>query len=108
MPTRPARPRLKAGQIRHFDPQQCWSEVNVEHVHDPCRCDPDAPYDVYDDELAPADRQWNTRAHIKQQLGGHWPLTDAQDVVICDRCEGAIVRDDKHRKALDYQPLPAR
>lgn len=93
-------------QVDHLDQQQCpWLGP---HTHDVCGCDPDAEpptedYDYKRDGLP----EWNTRAHIKQVLDGHWPLTEAQTIVICDRCRGAIEKTPSHQSALNYQPLTA-
>lgn len=94
------KPKAGKNQVVHRDLQQC--DDREWHLHDLCACDPDAPHDV---DLDPPDRQWNTRAHIKQHLGGHWPLAPGQDVVVCERCGGAIKKTSSHRAALHYRPL---
>lgn len=71
-----------------------------------CKCDPDA--ELKPDAEHPSfggDQTWNTRAHIKQVLDGHWPLTDAEDSVECELCGGQIKRTKDHKAALNREPL---
>lgn len=109
--------------VKHYDPQQCPPLVDPTyaepHSHPVCECDPDAVKDpdalhismwhvvVEDGEpkLRVGTQAWNTRAHIKQELDGHWPLTAEQTVVICERCGGGIEKTPTHKAALSHQGL---
>lgn len=97
MPRQPAPPKAGKDELVHLDLQQC-PDQRAPHIHGLCHCDPDA-----DVEVAP-----NLRAHIKQTLAGHWPLTPDQDVAICTACYGAVKRTSTHKAALHYQPLGAK
>lgn len=71
-----------------------------------CKCDPDAEPPPEDFERARDGLpEWNTRAHIKQVLDGHWPLTEAENVVECERCGGDIKKTADHKSALNREPL---
>lgn len=73
-----------------------------------CKCDPDAVLDPDALHVSLGGNQpWNTRAHIKQTLKGHWPLGDDHDSVECERCYGMIKRESIHGAALNREPLKA-